>query len=93
MAKKKAGWGARIFEARAAMRAKRGRKMSQEDLGKIVGVSGSQIGFYESETNEPDWAMWRKLAAALNEDPGKLAFGSEAGRRGRGNGDGAAKEA
>lgn len=85
LAKKKAGWGVRIFEARAAMRGKRGRKMTQQELGDAVGVSATQIGFYESETNEPNWATWRKLAKALLiDDPGELAFGTERGRRGRG---------
>lgn len=77
LAKKKAGWGVRIFEGRAAMRGKRGRKMTQAELGDAVGVSATQIGFYESETNEPNWAMWTKLAKALLiDDPGELAFGT-----------------
>jgi transcriptional regulator with XRE-family HTH domain len=32
---------------------KRGRKMSQAELGEAAGVSDAMIGFYESETNEP----------------------------------------
>lgn len=67
------------------MRAKRGQKMTQQQLGDAVGVSAQQIGFYESETNEPNWEMWRKLAKALQiDDPGELAFGSPARRKGRG---------
>lgn len=66
---------------------KRGRKMTQQELGAAVDVSAAQIGFYESETNEPSWDMWRKLAKALLiTDPGDLAFGSLEDRRRRGSG-------
>lgn len=94
MPKKKQGWGARILEARTAMLRKRGRKMTQGELGDAVGVSATQIGFYESETNEPSWDMWRKMAKALLiADPGELAFGSTERNRGRGGfGDGEAGE-
>jgi hypothetical protein len=63
--------------------------MTQDRLGAMVGVSGSQIGFYESETNEPEWEMWRKLAKALLiPNPGDLAFGPRDDRRRRGEGGG-----
>lgn len=93
--KKLAGWGARIYAARAAMREKTGAKMTQKDLGDLVGVSDAQIGYYESETNEPKWEMWVKLGKALREDPGLLAFGSSSRRGGRGplTGGGGAEQA
>lgn len=75
------------------MRGKRGRKMSQAELGEAVGVSPQQIGFYESETNEPSWDMWRKLAKALLiPDPGELAFGTRPTTRTHGRPGGAGEE-
>lgn len=73
--KKLIGWGARILEARTAMLRKRGRKMTQAELGKAVGLSPQQIGFYESETNEPGYDTWVGLAKALLMTPGELMFG------------------
>lgn len=92
--KKLVGWGARIYEARAAMRGKRGRKMTQEELGDAADVSPQMIGFYESETNEPSWNTWVKMAKALLIDPGELAFGSRErkGERGTGEADEAARK-
>lgn len=93
MAKKKlVGWGARIYEGRAAMRSKRGRKMSQEELGAAAGVSYQMIGFYESETYEPSWETWTKMAKALQMEPGELAFGSRKRESGRGKPNGGASE-
>ena len=71
------GWGLRIYEARMAMKGRRGRKMSQAELGEAVGVSDSQIGFYEAELNEPGRDGWEKMAIALGVTPGWLAFGQE----------------
>jgi DNA-binding XRE family transcriptional regulator len=39
-------------------------------------VSAQMIGFYESETHEPSWTTWVKMAKALMMEPGALAFGS-----------------
>lgn len=57
---------------------KRGRKMTQAELGKAVGFTPAVIGFYESETNEPNYDTWRKLAKALLTTPGELMFGNSA---------------
>lgn len=54
---------------------KRGRKMTQADLAELVELSDAQIGFYESETNEPSYETWVKLAQALRVTPGELMFG------------------
>lgn len=83
--KRLAGWGGRIIEARAAMQRKAGRKWTQKDLGDAVNLSAQQISRYESETDEPKWDMWRKMAKALLiPDPGELAFGSTERERDRG---------
>lgn len=71
------GWGLRIYEARVAMKGRRGSKMSQAELGEAVGVSPSQIGFYEAEANEPGRDAWEAMASALGVTPGWLAFGQE----------------
>ncbi len=60
-----------------AMKGKRGRKMSQAELGAAIGVSDSQIGFYEAETNEPGRDAWVAMASAMGVTPGWLAFGEE----------------
>lgn len=60
-----------------AMKGRRGSKMSQAELGEAVGVSGSQIGFYETEANEPGWDGWVALGGALGVTPGWLAFEQE----------------
>lgn len=59
------GWGGRIVEARAVMKAKQGRAMTQAELGRAAGVTGSMIGFYESETNVPEPHRWELMADAL----------------------------
>lgn len=56
---------------------KAGAKMTQAELGETVGVSAQQISRYEAETDEPNYATWRKLARALRMDPGELMFGIE----------------
>lgn len=62
--KPSAGWGARIFEARAAMKGKRGKPMTQRQLGDAIGVSDSQIGWYEQEVNVPSQEGWLAIAEA-----------------------------
>jgi transcriptional regulator with XRE-family HTH domain len=69
------GWGYRIYEARTAMRKRTGGKMSQQELGDLVGVSDSMIGYYESETSKPDYETWVKIAEVLGTDPAWLYFG------------------
>ncbi|MCC4417524.1 helix-turn-helix transcriptional regulator [Limosilactobacillus reuteri] len=43
--------------------------MTQEELGKVVGVSGNTISRYETSIREPSIAMWEKLASVLNVTP------------------------
>lgn len=78
--KRKAGWGARILEGRTAMLRKAGAKMTQKELGKLVELSHQQIGRYESETDEPGYDTWLKLAGALLIAPGELVFGDQYNR-------------
>jgi DNA-binding XRE family transcriptional regulator len=76
------------------MQRKKGRKWTQADLADAVDLSPQQISRYESETDEPKWDMWRKMARALLiEDPGDLAFGAKIRRRRPGGPGGATDEA
>lgn len=54
---------------------KRGRKMTQAELGEAVGFTPAVIGFYGSETNEPSYDTWVAMARALMTTPGELMFG------------------
>lgn len=42
------------------------KKLSQDELGEEVGVSGAQIGHYEKNKNFPSQEILRKLASALD---------------------------
>ena len=41
------------------------KKLSQGGLGKLVGLSHSQIGWYERDQSNPDASMMEKLGKAL----------------------------
>lgn len=71
------GWGSRIAEARVVMRGKRGRPMTQNELGKAVGVSGSMVGFYESETYIPSGETWERMAEAMDVRDRWLVFNEQ----------------
>lgn len=71
------GLGQRIFQARKRLELRRGRSVSQAEIGKTLGVTGAAVGTWEGGKKEPDLATIRRLAAALEVDPGWLAFGDE----------------
>jgi len=50
------GFGSRIKQLRKA------QKMTQEDLGKVLGVTKASISGYENETREPDIKTLLKLS-------------------------------
>lgn len=43
--------------------------MTQEELGKAVGLTDRAIAHYENGIREPSIAMWEKLASILNVTP------------------------
>ncbi len=53
--------------------------MSQAELAAAIGVSDSQIGFYEAETNEPGRDAWVAMASAMGVTASWLAFGEDGG--------------
>ena len=60
------GIGKRIKEARI------NKNMKQEDLAKLIGVSPSAIGNYETEISHPKETVLYKLFEALEVDPNFL---------------------
>ncbi|HHW03367.1 MAG TPA: helix-turn-helix transcriptional regulator [Thermoanaerobacterales bacterium] len=42
------------------------RKMTQEELGKIIGVTTSMIGMYETGARNPSYAVLNKIAEYFN---------------------------
>jgi transcriptional regulator with XRE-family HTH domain len=70
------GFGARLFQARMNLAARRGRSVSQVEVGKELGVTGVAVGSWESGEKEPGkLEMVARLAAFLGVRPGWLAFG------------------
>lgn len=67
-------WAIRILTARTT------RKLSQTELGALIGRKQSVVGQYEAGVTEPDLTTFDALATALNVDPGWLAFGQEGDR-------------
>lgn len=65
------GWGKRIKVARQKA------KLTQVQLGQIVGVGQNTISLWEKQKNEPKLEDFRKIAHATGEDPAWLAFGPE----------------
>lgn len=67
------GLGARIKAARDRLARLRGaRKVTQEDLGDLIGVGGALIGHWETGRQKPDLEMVERLARALRVAPGWL---------------------
>jgi transcriptional regulator with XRE-family HTH domain len=69
------GFGQRVLQARLDFAAKRGRTISQVEVGKAVGVTGVSVGRWESGEKEPDLETIGRLARFLEVSPGWLAFG------------------
>lgn len=59
------------------MRAKRGRQMTQAELGKAAGVSDSMIGHYELEAHVPEQERWERMADAMEVRFRWLVFAEE----------------
>lgn len=66
----------RVLQARFALQARRGRRVTQSDVAAAVGVTPTTVARWERGEKEPPLDTIVKLAAALEVDPGALAFGS-----------------
>ncbi len=62
----------RIKECRKAAR------ISQAELGDIVGLTDAAIGHYELGKREPTLKMWERLAKALHVNPSYLVGWTDA---------------
>ena len=72
------GFGRRVLQARHSLAARRGKTLTQVEVGKAMGVSGVAVGSWESGEKEPgSLELVRRLADYLEVSPGWLAFGEE----------------
>jgi len=49
--------------------ARNNKKLSQKDLGEILGISGTTVSGYELGTRTPNISMTKKLCDALDLEP------------------------
>lgn len=76
------GFGGRLKQARLQFGTNRLATMGQEELGRLLGVTGVTIGRWEDGTREPKkLAILERLAAILGVSAGWLAFGDGEMRR------------
>lgn len=68
-------FGTRLGFARRELGNLRGRDVSKAALGEHVGVSGQQVGLWESGENLTDIITIERIAQFLRVNPGWLAFG------------------
>jgi DNA-binding XRE family transcriptional regulator len=69
------GFGGRVFQARHELAVRRGRAVTQVEIGKALGVTGVTVGRWEAGEKEPDLETITRLAAFFGVHPGWLAFG------------------
>ncbi|SJZ54645.1 helix-turn-helix domain-containing protein [Anaerorhabdus furcosa] len=48
------------------------KKITQQELGELVGVSGKAISRYENETSQPDFEVLKKIAEVYGTDVNNL---------------------
>lgn len=77
-----AGFGQRVFQARLALSAARGKTVTQADIAREMGVVGVTVGRWEAGLKEPDLATIERLAVVLKTSAAWLAFGQEGGEQG-----------
>jgi transcriptional regulator with XRE-family HTH domain len=65
----------RLFQARLAYSAEKGRQVTQAELAELVGVSTATWSTWEAGRSEPPLDTIGKVARVLNVGPGWLAFG------------------
>lgn len=71
------GFGGRALQARLDFAARRGRAISQVEVGRALGVTGVTVGRWENGLKQPDLATITRVAAFYGVSAGWLAFGSE----------------
>lgn len=69
--KTKGTFGTRLAEARHAV------KLTQEALGEKIGVSKSQVSYYEKDINRPTWDVMIKIQKAVKRSITFLVTGDE----------------
>ncbi len=69
------GFGPRLLQARLNYSARVGRMVTQTEVGKKLGVTGTSIGRYEQGAKEPTLATFHKLARLYGVSPCYLCFG------------------
>lgn len=72
---KSTSFGNRLAQARLNLGAKRGRSISQAELGEMAGLTGASVGNYEAGRTEPSYLIVARLAKVLEVTAGFLAFG------------------
>lgn len=71
-------FGNRLAQARLNLGARRGRFISQSELGEMAGLTGASVGNYEAGRTEPSYLIVARLAKVLEVTAGFLAFGENA---------------
>lgn len=67
----------RLFQARLAYSAEKGKQVTQAELAELAGVSTATWSTWEAGRSEPPLDTIRKVAEVLSVDPGWLAFGNQ----------------
>lgn len=65
----------RLFQARLAYSAEKGRQVTQAELAELAGVSTAAWSTWEAGRSQPPLDTLEKVAQVLGIDPGWLAFG------------------
>ena len=68
----------RLFQARLAYSAEKGRQVTQAELADLAGVSTAAWSTWEADRSQPPLDTIGKVARVLGVDPGWLAFGTQA---------------
>ena len=70
-------FAARLFQARLAYSAEKGRQVTQAELAELADVSPAAWSTWEAGRSEPPLDTIGKVAKVLGVDPGWLAFGPQ----------------
>lgn len=77
MSTTKGSFGQRLFQARLAYSAEKGRQVTQAELARLAGVSTAAWSTWEAGRSQPPLETIGKVAKVLGVDPGWLAFGTQ----------------
>lgn len=70
------GFGTRVHQARLNLSARKGRSVTQIEVGKALKVTSATVGRWEAGLKEPSLDTIAALAKVLQVDPCYLAFGT-----------------